>query len=111
MHSSSASPLSLFSRLGSTLFVSTLYVPSTLSLSITQPPRDVAQKRLSGPTVNAKFDDRSPHELWPLALVFVKPMSVQGPLGELELNIWPGTISPTDSTYGLVPVGATSAVT
>jgi hypothetical protein len=33
----------------------------------------------------------------PLVLVWVSPSSVHGPFAELALNIWPGTISPTDS--------------
>ena len=62
-----------------------------------QPLRDVAQNRLSGPTVNVKFEDSVPHPLWPLLFVFVRPSSVHGPLAELALNIWPATISPTES--------------
>src|SRR3954465_4552011 len=78
---------------------------------MTQPPRDVAQNRLFGPTVNVKLEAKSPQTVCPLVLVWVSPSSVHGPLAELALNICPGTISPTDSVNGRVPLGATSAVT
>ena len=76
-----------------------------------QPVRDVAQNRLFGPTVKVKLDDKSPQAVCPLVLVCVSPSRVHGPLAELALNIWPGTISPTDIVQGRAPVGATSAVT
>ena len=47
--------------------------------------------------VKVKFDDSVPQPLWPLVFVCINPMSAHGPLAELALNIWPGTISPTES--------------
>jgi len=64
---------------------------------MTQPARDVAQNRSSGPTVKVKFELCVPRPLWPLLFVLVARSSAQGPFADAEANIWPGTISPTDS--------------